>query len=149
MVTLVVTFDTATSVVPTDTVDLFWNVNAKGIASGSIDESAPINGSPIPLFPGGVTSVTWGNGNWGMNPWGTTVGDPDVSYTTPAVCFGAVQIEGKARDSLGNYQATAPTAATQVVNSPPVAPEDFTRGSFNATTSVLTFTFTPSPQLAA
>lgn len=146
MLRLSVTFADERTVSGVESADLFWNVDASGLASGAIDDDSPLNGSPILLWPGYTGGPEWGTGAWGTGFWSGESRPPAAQYLTPPVCFGLVRIGGKARDGLGNYQDGAILEAEYMVNSTPLPANRLKRGAYTGGRQA--FTFTPSPQIA-
>jgi len=135
---------------PLATVQFFWNVDAVGLALGAVS-TAPINGSPLRLFPAAQGGPYWLQASWLAEPWFSTLrwsgGQPiaSVSFDTPAVCFGVVTIAAKSRDRFGNLQAAAANESSTVVNSTPLAPASMQRSTYAVARQ--SFTFIESPQL--
>ena len=147
MLSLNIQFETSRSVTNNETVDLYWNVDERGIASDGIDTDTPLNATPIRLFPGAGQGESWGESPWGEGAWGGEDAIPAVNYDTPEVCFGRVKIAGKAMDAVGNPQAGAIIETEIVVNSNPTPPARLERSSFAAGRQA--FTFMQSPQVQA
>lgn len=143
--------------------NLYWNVDANGLASGSVDDADPINDAPLPLFPGQAPGPIWGvtpwgtdtwtsrlerGPRWGRTPWGSCVWTQGghqsrINFETPPVHFGRVLVAIKAIDRAGNVQSGALAEAERVVNSTPLPPARFAR----TTGGSKRFDFRESPQL--
>lgn len=149
-----------------DEVNLYWNVDEDGNASGSPDYTEPINESPIRIFAN-ADPVTWLEDTWLTGPWlsdivvsiewlvdpwlegGWLTGSPrsTVAFQTPDVHFGSVQIAAKSIDTIGNEQSGDANVTTIVVNSTPLGVTRFERGDYDDETGRQWFSFTESPQL--
>lgn len=151
---------------PLARVDFFWNVDARGIASGAIDDTQSLNGAPIALFPEAQFGATgsegeWGSGSWGEDAWGTESYHAAALCVTPPVCYGLMRTGAVAMDQFGNEQSGSIAESTSWVNSTPMAPTRFRRDDFSpgwgqgrwgqqgwgSGTLQQWFTFTGSPQL--
>lgn len=144
MITLHVDFDSPITVVPTDRVNIYWNVDYRGIASGDVSFIDAVNHQPIPLFPG-RREVRWLSGEWLAEPWLEEVADPDVQFETPPVHFGRVKVRGIGIDAAGNAQSPAGPEGEHTVNSSPTAAANFKRSTYAA--GQQSFTFNASLQL--
>jgi len=184
MLELVLTIDLIESgFAPSDTVDVFSNVNGVGNVpalpswgetpwgtyvwgESGVDETRPVNDSPLSLFPGIEAPPLWGNTPWGEGSWGSSVpfvthswgetgwgedawcdiaDDADIIFTTSAVHFGRAKFALKSRDTAGNYQSGAVQVAERVVNSTPLPPRRFERSTYSG--GQQSFTFGQSAQL--
>lgn len=147
MRSLNVSFESPVAYEPGVLVDIYWNVNARGIASGDVDTSVKVNDASMELFAGitGGQSHLWLQTAFLSNEWLVPTATPSATFSTPMVHFGDVKLAGKARDYLGNYQAAAIEIGTITVNSTPMPPSNLKVSTYTAGRQW--FTFTPSPQL--
>lgn len=148
MRSILVKFQNPVAVEPGVTVDFFWNVNNRGIASGDVSYAEKVNDASVPLFTGDIPqSPSFLMGPWLSGTWLTNPTLPNAQYWTPPVHWGNVKVAGKAKDRHDNYQATSPTPTELFVNSTPLPPDRFRRDSW--TGGRQWFTYDVSPQLEA
>lgn len=146
MIPITATITSTTITDPAATVDIFANVDGRGIASGSVT-ATPVNGARVPLFPEGsiIDGSEWLNRSWLKSGWLEALSPCSISQPLPPACFGLVKAAALAYDAVGNPQGGAETVVSVFVNSTPMPPAAFVRGAYAA--GQQSFTFSESPQL--
>lgn len=146
MIPVNVTLTGAIAAVPGVFVNFYWNVDAKGEASGSPDEK--INDSPIELFSSSIAfdPKFLTSGGWLATTWLSTLLYANITAQTDPVYFGTVVVAAEAVDVIGNTSGLGATAEL-FVNSSPESPANFKRLSHSGVTGQMTFSFAQSYQL--
>ncbi len=113
-------------------------------ATGTVDDDAPLNESPIPARPDGRTPWGFGTGGYGVGAFGEAAAA--YAWTTDPVVPGTHRFAVVAVDAAGNRLASA--AEVEIAVAPlPRPPEDFRVSVYDPNARTATLAWEPSPDL--